>query len=209
MERRLKERLTGAAVLITLAIIFIPMILDDTVHQDSRITETNIPPKPEPGQRSRIIPLEEPPLVVKTADAGDKADAQTSTPDEVGTDLRSVEKTDEKNGLVSEKPVTAAVTDGAEEPEVDSAGPARAADTRGISAWVIQLGSFSSRDNADSLVRQLRAEGYPAYVEETGVAAGIRYRVRVGPELLRPDADKLLETLNNKYELDGILLDYP
>ena len=59
MERRLKERLIGAAVLVMLGVIFIPMILDDSSETDITITETNIPRRPDDNFSSRIVPLKE------------------------------------------------------------------------------------------------------------------------------------------------------
>ncbi len=35
------------------------------------------------------------------------------------------------------------------------------------------------------------------------------YRVRVGPELLRADADKILANIKSKMKLEGIVLRYP
>ena len=59
MQQRLKERLIGAVVLVMLAVIFIPMILDDTTQTNSVITESNIPPRPEMEFTSRIMSIQE------------------------------------------------------------------------------------------------------------------------------------------------------
>ena len=46
----------------------------------------------------------------------------------------------------------------------------------------MQLGSFSSRANAERLVQQLKAQGFGAYIAE-GTDSGRKwYRVRSGPE---------------------------
>jgi cell division septation protein DedD len=47
--------------------------------------------------------------------------------------------------------------------------------------WAVQLGSFASFANAEKLLRQLKAQGYLAYVSSSGVGTSMRYRVRVGP----------------------------
>ena len=59
MEHRLKERLIGAAVLVMLAVIFIPMILNNASRNDTAITETNIPKRPAGEFDSKIVPLRE------------------------------------------------------------------------------------------------------------------------------------------------------
>jgi DedD protein len=50
-----------------------------------------------------------------------------------------------------------------------------------VHSWAVQLGSFASHANADKLVRQLKAQGFPVYVLSGGSGASLRYRVRVGP----------------------------
>jgi len=56
MEQKLKERLAGAAVLVAIAVIFIPIILSDSLETES-ISGSNIPEKPETNFNSRIIPV--------------------------------------------------------------------------------------------------------------------------------------------------------
>jgi DedD protein len=48
-------------------------------------------------------------------------------------------------------------------------------------AWSVQLGSFASHDNADRLLRQLKAQGFSAFALPGGSGASLRYRVRIGP----------------------------
>jgi DedD protein len=48
-------------------------------------------------------------------------------------------------------------------------------------AWAVQLGSFASRDNADKLLRQLRAQGFSVFISSGGSGPSLRYRVRIGP----------------------------
>ncbi len=56
MEQKLKERLVGAAVLVAVAVIFIPIIFTDS--QDTEvISGSNIPEKPETNFNSRIVPV--------------------------------------------------------------------------------------------------------------------------------------------------------
>ena len=57
MEQKLKERLTGTVVLVLLAVIVLPLLLDDTRRVDTRITATNIPEKPEDKFTTRLVPI--------------------------------------------------------------------------------------------------------------------------------------------------------
>lgn len=47
--------------------------------------------------------------------------------------------------------------------------------------WWVQLGSFSARDNAERLGKQLRAAGYPVSVSPIKSNGKELYRVRAGP----------------------------
>jgi len=57
--------------------------------------------------------------------------------------------------------------------------------------WVVQLGSFASRANADNLVRQLKGREAPAYVLSGGKGTELRFKVRVGPVADRAAAERL------------------
>ena len=174
MERRLKERLIGAAVLVMLAVIFIPMVLDDSSETDISITETNIPRRPDDNFNSRIVPLKESdltPVVNKTAQ-------QTEMEPLVENLQETVEAVTEATAAVEvDRQISTTRT------------PPRTASNNqmGATAWVVQLGSFSSEENAKGLNEKLRKAGYPAFVEPLKRESGMAYRVRVGPELLRSD----------------------
>jgi len=47
-------------------------------------------------------------------------------------------------------------------------------------AWLVQLGSFASRSNAERLAQQLKGQGFAASVSQ-GSSGRHLYRVRVGP----------------------------
>ena len=224
MEQGLKERLVGAAVIVILAVIFIPMLLDDSEDGDILITETNIPPKPEnmpvppegdiasPGDEpqadgaqsksddfsSRIVPLQQQEPVT-----GQPANA-------AATETEPVSK------LPADKPVAEAENTHLAEPvPPKQTGAAMTADTGesetgvGLSAWVVQLGSFSSAQNAEALNQKLRKAGFHAFVEPLKQNNTMSYRVRVGPEIKRSDADTIKEQLEKDLQLEGIVVHYP
>ena len=58
MDEKLKRRLVGAIVLVSLAVIFVPMLLEEEPVVNSGITESNIPPRPISNFSSRILPRE-------------------------------------------------------------------------------------------------------------------------------------------------------
>lgn len=196
MEQKLKERLVGAAVLVAIAVIFIPIILNDSQETES-ISGSNIPEKPETNFNSRIIPVIE---------NDEKALLNTIESRKVGSE-ENQNKNDQD--IVAEK----IVSDNDKIADDISAKKEAVEDEVkvdvGLSAWIVQLGSFTDEDNAQSLNEKLRKAGYPAFVEPLKKNGKISYRVRVGPEIKRSEADLLLKNLKDKMNLDGIVVTYP
>jgi len=208
MEQGLKERLVGAAVIVILAVIFIPMLLDDTEDQEVVITETNIPPKPEnmplppsvderiiPADSnfsSRIIPVQEEPAVEEVKEPVVQKTEEAVPPAE-------------KKETTSPKPAqtagqkSAAAAGKNDEPATNV----------GVSAWVVQLGSFSSEKNAQELNQKLKQAGFRSFVEPLKQNNTTSYRVRVGPELRRSDAQIIKEKLKSTMQIEGIIVHYP
>jgi len=197
MDQNLKERLLGAAVLIILAVIFIPMFLSDVPITDGRITKTNIPEKPEVFS-SRIVPLETGPEIISRQGTSDTS-ANTGSPATAIDQAESPQTRGETNQT------TKAET----EPVTVVKKAAKDSSAVGLTAWVVQLGSFSSEENAQSLNKQLREHKYPAFVEPLIQENKVIYRVRVGPELRRSNAEKLQQEIKKKLGIDGILVKYP
>ncbi len=196
MEQKLKERLVGAAVLVAIAVIFIPIILNDSQETES-ISGSNIPEKPETNFNSRIIPVIE---------NDEKALLNTIESESIGSEENQnkieqdiiAEKVVSDNNKIADD-ISAKKEAIEDEVKVDV----------GLSAWIVQLGSFTEEDNAQSLNEKLRKAGYPAFVEPLKKNGKISYRVRVGPEIRRSEADLLLKNLKDKMKLDGIVVTYP
>ncbi len=201
MHQRLKERLVGAAVLVVIAVIFIPMLLTGPIDSGS-ITRTNIPDRPTEKFNSKLTPLTDSLKPVTTAknddtlsegqDISDVINQATSAKSQDNTIGKS-ESDDNLSGVNKKSSLDKTVKD----------------KQVGLTAWVVQLGSFSSKVNADKLNLKLRKSGFPAFVEPLKQKNKTVYRVRVGPELLRADADTLLKKIKTKMKLDGIVLSYP
>lgn len=196
MERRLKERLIGAAVLVMLAVIFIPMILDDTSETDVTITDTNIPARPEDDFNSRIVPLKESDLTPIPVEPLPEDETE-----EMVEIMAEPAKSVELNNPVIEEVKKPSPAQAREKP-IDS-------NHMGAIAWVVQLGSFGSEENAKKLNEKLRLAGFPAFIEPLKNKSRMVYRVRVGPELLHSDAEALQQKLKKSMQIDGIIIRYP
>lgn len=73
-------------------------------------------------------------------------------------------------------------------------------------AWVVQLGSFSDKVNANKLVSKLQAQGFKAYTKTSQTDKGPLIRVLVGPELKRTDAETTANKLRQQLGLHSIIV---
>jgi cell division septation protein DedD len=87
----------------------------------------------------------------------------------------------------------------------DSSTPATAADLK-KSAWIVQLGSFKNKLNAERLTNSLRAKGYKAFTLET--KSNGQTRVCVGPEFKQMAAATLASKIQSDINMHGIIMTY-
>lgn len=98
--------------------------------------------------------------------------------------------------------------------EVDSAAGSAAADPAAgrnprTTGWAVQVGALADPADANALRDRLRAGGFTAYVETLRTAGGTLYRVRVGPEIQRANAERLRDSLKARFALDGQVVAHP
>lgn len=72
--------------------------------------------------------------------------------------------------------------------------------------WVVQVGSFSSSDNADKLVERLRGEGLSAYRESVTSGGSTIFRVRAGPFVERDEAIRVNGLVKERLSLEGVVM---
>lgn len=218
MEIQLKQRLVGAVVLVSLGVIFIPMILPGNHSDSMNIAGSNIPPAPDYG----FTPPPKPPpapAVEKAAPIIESAEGSATKPkgktldQSVDSLIRKAipQPAPEKQAEVKEG-AAAAESAKASETTKATAGAKTTASTKAstsASAWIVQVGSFTSRDNAIALRDKIREQGHASFVEAVKGEKGMVYRVRVGPELTRELAEKLQASLQSKLKLKGMVLKYP
>jgi DedD protein len=226
VDNLVKQRVIGAVVLVALAVIFVPMLLEQPEDELGPVG-SNLPDQPEQIVRERIEPLilPEPPqesepsqvvLDAPPADAAVSAPAESSTPAEPVTPSPAEAAPGEPAPAAAPAPAPAIPTTPAE-PVTAPPAPAPAptatqpetTPAKPLSGWVVQLASLASKDNALALQERLRGMGYTAFVEEVKTAQGVLFRVRVGPELERANAEKLRDRLDQQVQIKGIVTSYP
>lgn len=321
MDPALKQRLIGAAVLVVLAVIFVPMLIDDTPRSDSEAIDLSMPSAPKQNFETQVVPLGTPgpgaalpianPDQVATVDtnaparidalSGDEpqvapppvaseppapiAPANIPTPPSTGApplapeavtpapavaatataprlpqpavggrhlvQFGSYARSENAQALVAElgragiraqtervevdgKPalrvlsgpyadrtsaervrlaarqarpdVPSSLTEvdvapRAEVPSADAAGR--------VTGWSVQVGALAVAADANALRDRLRSGGFTAYVETLRTERGTLYRVRVGPETQRANAERLRDTLKTRFALDGQVVTHP
>jgi DedD protein len=189
MDQQLKQRLVGAAVLVALGVIFIPVFLDRSALEETGVESHASPQLPEEEFSSQVVPLDEDDMTALEKAVTALPQEPIATPD---------------GGEPSEREEVADPSAEETEQEISQTKP-----RTGVTAWVVQVGSFNSVANAEALEARLKADGYKAFVEPLRDGAGTSYRVRIGPELSRSKADELREKLGKQIETRAIVMRYP
>lgn len=213
MEAQLKQRLVGAAVLVAAAVIVVPMLLDGG-YQPSRAPLNDMAPMPPDEMAGNVPPLPE--GMPQEIEHGLNAEPAELAP--LATELAPPPDTSPPV-IPASPPATPAVTERQSPPPPRPAtavaprekppSPApRAApeETPKGERWAVQLGSFSSRSNAELLVRRLTAQGVKAHMVQIKDARGVSFRVRAGPVEDYAAAQDLRNKLAKSPDLRGILV---
>ncbi len=214
---RIKQRIIGAIVLVSLAVIFVPMLFE-APHPDRVQTPVTIPPAPEvPGYK--VQPLPAPPLPA-APQAAQSLPAITGYSDGMEQGSRDEPEASPESGTADiqssnvgevAKPVTAKHESPAGEKEkekVIEAAPAAASAARPAMAknspeafWKVKVGTFSKRDNAIRLRDALRNEGIKAWTEPMVTAKGETWlRVWAGPVVSKEEAEKLSARIDKQWK---------
>ncbi|MCU7375983.1 SPOR domain-containing protein [Paucibacter sp. O1-1] len=182
MDSQAKQRLIGAAVLIVLAIIFVPMFLSGSPPKQDTVTENlAIPPAPEREFQTRVVPADGGKATIPTpAPAAVPPVAPSSNTDKVTTveadkNPRVEVPYDQPPPTVQDRrcmplPVAPVKPGGSALPTATAHG-----------RFAVHLGVFTSNANADALVEAARKQGISAYTETADVDGKPATRVRLGP----------------------------
>ena len=147
----LKQRIIGALVLVSLAVIFVPMMFDEP-HSERETSTIQIP--------------EEPPF------------PEVEMPEPETT----------------------------EPPEYQQKKPASAEFTRSLDgAWVVQLGSFGSAENARRLREQVRERGYSSHLQSVTRGDVELTRVFSGPFAEKAEAERAKQALDKAFGLNSLV----
>jgi DedD protein len=75
--------------------------------------------------------------------------------------------------------------------------------------WAVQVGAFQAEADAKARRDKLRGAGFTAFTDTVRAEKGTLYRVRVGPEAQRANAERLRDALKARLQIDGIVVPHP
>lgn len=208
MDTALKHRLTGAILLVVLAVLLLPELLTGAGNAPREVGETggsaDVPVRrydidlteraqapadtpadiaaPPPGET--LPPLAETaPMPVEPAPAGSPS-AQATAP-------KAAPKSPAQRASPPPEPATEQVI--ADPTPVPAKNPVPSADSA-AGRYLVQVGVFSSREGAERIAKTLRGKGFKVTVSRYDTGKRL-YRVRVGPVADRAEARRLRERL--------------
>ncbi len=216
MDLLLKQRLVGAAVIISLGVVVIPMLLDGS---GNRIIK-EIPPRPErqgvsgegfvkdqsipsPPRRDEggIIYSSEP-ISIKSKPKSDSLSGQS-----VSSNVKDAPAKEP----VSVKTEGQGASDRVAGVKAPSPQVSKSITTQKLASWVVQVGSFTEKSKAISLRDQIRSKGFSVFMEQfRNSEQNNMYRVRVGPVLSRSEAEVALRQVKQQIKLEnGYVTSHP
>lgn len=214
-DKALQKKLVGAAVLILLAVIFLPMIFDGKKPEEQAVSmEIKLPPKQVVEIPNRLEPAAEPapmPIFEPREPPPQPAEAAVAEPIPPSPSVtQSSALQPAAKPPVTKPATTTAPADTRHPTPAKPKAPQKSAAAPGAGAgYVVQVGSFSQAQNAQVLSKKLVASGFPAFVEKSATAGRVIYRVKVGPRPTRAAADDLRQRLIEKQKLQGIIVSHP
>jgi DedD protein len=205
MQEGAKKRLVGAVVIVSLAVIFVPMLFEEEPVTALPPLPTVIPEEPVVDERFRSESFLTP------SESGIGGLEEEAWVDPGVSALPAGEVVEPVYEGSSGDPV-------ADSPEVPASAPTPGeslpvappptARDDGMPSYVTQVASLGTSAGAQELADKLRGEGYSAFVESAVVGGRTYYRVRVGPEVDRSSAEKTAAKLRQTYK-DPFVQRYP
>jgi len=212
MERQLKERLVGAAVLIAVAVVMVPEMFSGS---GSHAPESQKPSRNAASESSESGQLKTYRIDLQQREpsvASSISSVQTipSVPDTHADAIAStVPQSDTASSRATESGSSSLSSFSSERnaANVNSSRAASSASSHAMASpannpeggWSVQLGSFGAEATAKKIVTDAKSHGFSAFVTPAKVGGKTLYRVRVGPFSDRDAAQVALAKLKRSY----------
>jgi DedD protein len=190
------HRVLGTLVLISLAVIFLPLFFSS---DDEFFTEDeSFIPDPPDRLKTIIYQINDDGVFVPVGDpiehTVDEVQAETEAVAVVlpeVTTKQSIQAESKNRPELTVVPPPAAVV--VEKPSE-------------LKSWMVQVGSFGRQSNAEVLRDKIRKSGYAAYLDKRSGSNGDIWRVRVGPYALQSEATQVQAKLEKEYKITALLV---
>lgn len=188
MEPVTKQRIVGGLVLVALALIIIPLVIDFSQETTESSLEITVPAAPD-EMKMTVMPLQE---------WSQKMDPAVDPQAEVVTPTMTPRPKPSAPVAAPVPAATAEQVSGVQSPAASS-----------TEQWMVQAGSFTTEEKAKAFNDRLKGMGYPVfYVKGNDGGGESVFRVRVGPVPDRAGADGLLQRLKRDAKVDGLVMRY-
>lgn len=208
-----KHRIIGAVIIVSLAVIFVPMILDrrsapetpnvseipaPTSAPDNKVVVTPVPPL-EPRPSAAAVEAQSP----KSTAASEPPKPAAAQPPKAAADTppAATKPTPKSASAAPAKTPTKPAAKPPAKPEPNAA-PVK-------SGWVVQVGTFANAANATRLEEQLKQHGHAVSRERIASNGGSALRLRVGPFKDKTLAIKAQGQIQKETGVQGVVLAYP
>jgi DedD protein len=207
LDKAYKQRMVGALVLVALAVIFLPMLFSRQDEQRQVVvdapTAPHAPAVPQVQVEPVVVP--EPQALPQEPVPSDDEIAQQEAPTAPFATAVPVAPAPVAKPVApapaakSTTPPTQPIAAAPGKPDTTQSR----IDANGLSvSWSVQVASLSSREGAESLQKDLRSQGYNAYIRSSDG----KNRVFVGPLIERAEADRLRDLLDRQKKLKGFVV---
>jgi DedD protein len=189
-HQRARHRLIGAAVLVLVAIIVLPRVLDSkpkTISNDIAVTIVSslpavVPPQPTPPPsaepKSAEVKTATLPAAPTPAIESKESSKTTSPTPAASSPVKALapSSADKTLGLAAGEEIVVAAKSNANGSASESANPSASG------KFVIQIGAFASEERANGWIAKLKEQKIPNYVlNRTGADGSKLYALRAGP----------------------------
>lgn len=180
MKTQSKHRLIGSFVLLALLAIFLPLLFHHT-HPALQTNVSNHIPTP-PAMQDIQLPL---PQAKATS-------LKVVEPPSQVLDQKPDQTRAQKQKQSVKKPITEISATLLKMPE----------------AWTLQVATFSSKKNAQHLLKKLRSKGFDVYTKSVEINNKTLIKVYVGPQIDQGRLKSLQHKLKKQYRLNGVIAKY-
>jgi DedD protein len=227
MKYGMRERISGAVILIALAVIFVPMLFDEPAPRDERpqpvltieqpvpVERRNVPDPQPPESLGQIrSPEAETPRVEPQPALADVEPEPSDVP-RVETEPAVAVQQAASNGDASQAPRQDPIADLAQaaserlesnQTPASDAEPPRQSSPAAASPggeWAVQVGSFGEPGNAERLQSRLQEQGFPVYSRRRDNDMTTVY---VGPFDSSDSGERAMSAVKEQANLQGLLV---